>query len=127
MAAVAIPLIAAALPEVLNLVNLIVGLVHPKAIAAEQAHGPLSGPVKFADVFVAVMADLVKAHAAGTIAILPDEATVKIIEQSVITTMKLAGMLGDAAAVVASPGSASAGGVSQAVKMTPGMSLLVTA
>jgi hypothetical protein len=90
VAAVAIPLIAGLLPDI---VSLIAGLVHPKAIAAEAAHGPISGPVKFADVFTGTMKDLIAAHAAGTIAVLPDEAIVKVIIQAVVTTMKLGGLL----------------------------------
>ena len=95
MAAALIPLIAGLAPEI---VNLIVGLVHPKAIAAEQKNGPLSGPVKFADVFVGVMKDLTAAHVAGTILVLPDDATVKVIIQAVVTSMQLSGYLGGAIA-----------------------------
>ncbi len=99
MAAAIVPLIGALAPEI---ISLIAGLVHPKAIAAEAANGPLSGPVKFADVFVSVMSDLAKAHAAGTIAALPDDATVKVVIQAVVTSMQLSGLIGGAAA--AAPG-----------------------
>jgi hypothetical protein len=99
-AAAVFPIIAGLLPDI---VSLIAGLVHPKAIAAEAAHGPLSGPVKFADVFASTMKDLIAAHAAGTIPLLPDEPMVKIVIQAVVTTMKLGGLLGDSAAVAVPP------------------------
>src|ERR1051326_5311339 len=89
MADVILPLIAGLGPE---LINLVVGLIHQKAPAAE-AMGPSTGPVKFADVFVAVMSDLTKAKAAGQIAVLPDDAVVKLIIQAVVMSMKLSGVL----------------------------------
>jgi hypothetical protein len=119
MAAALIPLIAGLAPEI---INLIVGLVHPKAIAAEQNNGPLSGPVKFADVFVGVMKDLTAAHVAGTIALLPDDATVKVIIQAVVTSMQLTGLIGGASPA-ATPSALSA----QSVVLKNGQSVLVTA
>jgi hypothetical protein len=124
MAAALIPLLAGLAPEI---VNLIVGLVHPKAIVAEQL-GAATGPVKFADVFVSVMSDLGKAHAAGTIAVQPDDATVKVIIQAVVTSMKLSGYLGGAIAAPApSPQSPVAGPNRTDVALKAGQSLLVTA
>ena len=116
MAAALIPLIAGLAPEI---INLIVGLVHPKAIAAEQNNGPLTGPVKFADVFVAVMQDLANAHAAGRISGLPDDATVKVIIQAVVTSMQLSGYLGGA---ISAPAPSA-----QSVVLKAGQSVLVTA
>lgn len=92
--AAAAPIAQAVLPEI---ISLIAGLVHKAAPAAEAANGPATGPVKFADVFVQVMGNLVKAHAAGQIATLPDDPTVKIIIQTVVTSMKLLGALSPAA------------------------------
>jgi hypothetical protein len=88
---IALPLI---LTEVPKLIDLIVGLVHKQAPVAEASGGPNTGPVKFADVFIATMEDLIKAHAKGTIPGLPDEAEVKVIIQAVVTSMKLSGVLG---------------------------------
>jgi hypothetical protein len=124
MAAALIPLLAGLAPEI---VNLIVGLVHPKAIAAEQL-GPATGLVKFADVFVSVMSDLVKAHAAGTIAVLPDEATVKVIIQAAVTSMQLSGLLGGSIAAPA-PSAQSPVAVPNRtdVALKGGQSILVTA
>lgn len=90
MAAVAIPLIAGILPDVINLIS---ALVHKHAPTAEQAGTTGTGAVKFADVFTAIMKDLVAAHAAGTIPTLPDDATVKIIQQAVVNSLKLLGAL----------------------------------
>jgi hypothetical protein len=119
MAAALVPLIAGIAPEI---VNLIVGLVHPKAIAAEQNNGPLTGPVKFADVFVAVMQDLTNAHVAGQLSVLPDDATVKVIIQAVVTSMQLSGYLGGA---IAGPTPSTPSG--QSVVLKTGQSVLVTA
>ncbi len=122
MAAAVIPLIATLAPE---LINLIVGLVHKKAPEAEVL-GPGTGALKFADVFVGVMQDLIKAHAAGSLpGALPDEATVKTIIQSIVTSLKLLGALGGAPTppvVVPAPG----GTVPQVVVIRPGQSLTIT-
>ena len=92
MAAVAVPLISALLPEV---INLIAGLVHKAAPVAEVSNGPKTGPVKFADVFAAVMTALQNAAAAGSIPkILPPDDTVKAIIQAVVTSMQISGVLG---------------------------------
>jgi hypothetical protein len=124
MAAALIPLLSGLAPEI---VNLIVGLVHPKAIAAEQL-GPATGLVKFADVFVSVMSDLVKAHAAGTIPALPDEATVKVIIQAAVTSMQLSGLLGGAIAAPAPSAQSPVAGPNRTdVALKGGQSILVTA
>ena len=102
------------------LIDLIVGLVHQKAPVAEQL-GPGTGPVKFADVFVSVMTDLTKAKAAGRIEALPDDPTVKVIIQAVVTSMQMSGMLGGAIAVPPVAPSA------QSIVLKGGQSLLVTA
>ena len=95
MAAAIIPIVAPlVLTEVPKLIDLIVGLVHKKAPAAESALGAGTGLVKLADVYTGTMQDLIKAKAAGTIPGLPDEAEVKIIIQAVVTSMKLLGGLG---------------------------------
>jgi hypothetical protein len=125
MAAALIPLIAGLAPAV---INLIVGLVHHKAPVAEQNGGPLTGPSKFADVFVGTMADLVKAHAAGQIDVLPDEPTVKVILQAVVTSMQLSGYLGGAiTGPVPATQSPVAGPNCADVVLNAGHSLLVTA
>jgi hypothetical protein len=120
MAAALVPLIAGLAPDI---INLIVGLVHPKAIAAQQANGPLTGPVKFADVFVSVMQSLTSAHVAGTISVLPDDATVKTIIQSVVTSMQLSGVLGAAVPTALAPGAPAA---TQSITLQPGQSILIT-
>ena len=117
MAAALIPLIAGLAPEI---INLIVGLVHPAATKAEDA-GTLTGPVKFADVFVSVMGDLAKAKAAGTISEIPADPTVKTIIQAVVTSMQLSGVLGSGnPSPVTTP-------TSQSIVLKAGQSLLVTA
>ena len=119
MAAALIPLIAGLAPEI---ISLIVGLVHQKAPAAEQDNGPLTGPVKFADVFVKVMRDLTNAYVTGQISVLPDDTTVKVIIQAVVTSMQLSGYLGGAIAAP-TPSTSSA----QSVVLKTGQSVLVTA
>ena len=120
MAAIAIPLIGAVAPAI---IDLIASLTHPKAIAVEQL-GPGTGAVKFADVFVSVMADLVKAKAAEQIDALPAEGTVKTIIQSVVTAMKLSGLLGGIAAPVATTNPAEA---TENYTLSAGQSVLVRA
>jgi hypothetical protein len=67
-AGVIVPLVLAALPELLKVISpLIVALVHKQAPVIEAQQGPGTGPVKIADLNVFVMAALVKAHAAGEI------------------------------------------------------------
>src|SRR5436189_6402300 len=90
MAGAAISLIGALAPD---LINLVVGLVHKKAPLAEATHGPNTGPIKFADVFSMVMGELAKAHAVGTISMLPDDASVKTVIQAVVASMKMSGLL----------------------------------
>jgi hypothetical protein len=122
MAAALIPLIAGLAPEI---INLIVSLVHPKAIAAEQL-GTGTGPVKFANVFVAVMQDLAKAHAAGTISVLPDDATVKTIIQSVVVSMQLSGFLGGTAPTPVTDVAATPSTPLRAVSILPGQSITIS-
>jgi len=89
-AAILVPLIEGLGPP---LINFLTGLIHKKALEAEQTHGPKSGPLKFADVFVGVMNDVAKAKAAGTISVMPDDNLVKIIIQAVTTSMMISGTL----------------------------------
>ena len=65
------------------------------------------------------MQDLVKAKVAGQIAVLPDEALVKIIIQAVVTSMKLPGGLLGAAA-------APAPATSQSIVLTAGQTLAIS-
>lgn len=118
MAAIAAPLIQTLGP---GLIDLIAGLVHQKAPAAEQARGKGTGPVKYADVFAATMQDLINAHAAGQIPTLPDEALVKIVIQAVVTSMKLSGQLSSDPTAVALAASGS-----QSIILAAGQTLVVT-
>lgn len=94
MAALAIPAIIAAAPLVENaIVSLIAALTHKTAPLVEAARGAGTGPVKFADLFVSVMSDLALAHSKGQISMVPDDATAKLIIQSVLSSMKLLGLL----------------------------------
>jgi hypothetical protein len=96
MAGVIVPLIASLAPSI---ISLIAGLVHKQAPVAETTHGPGTGPVKFTDVFNYVITALQSAAAAGQIdKALPSDDAVKTIIQSVVTSMKLTGLLGDAPA-----------------------------
>ncbi len=103
MAAAAIPLIASLAPSI---IDLIVGLVHKGAPKQEAALGDKTGPVKFANLFVSVMSDLAKAHAAGSISDIPSDDAAKTIIQSVISSMKLLGLL-NGASIPDAPGPAS--------------------
>ena len=92
MASLAVPLITAIAPEI---ITLIAGLVHKQAPVAEAANGPSTGPVKFADVFGAVITALTSAAAAGQIPKqLPSNDIVKVVIQAVVSSMKLGGLLG---------------------------------
>lgn len=110
MAAAAIPLIAAFAPQI---ISLIAGLVHKRAPIAEATHGPATGPVKFTDVLSDVMLKLQAAAGAGQIPKqLPGDDLIKLVIQSVVTSMKLEGLLGennipavtDSNAIVLAPG-----------------------
>ena len=95
MAAVAIPVLTALAPSILELIT---SLVHRGAPAQEAALGAKTGPVKFANLFASVMQDLINAHAAGQIAgDLPTTDLVKFVMQIVITSLKLQGVLGSTA------------------------------
>lgn len=94
------PLIGTLAPAVVSLIS---SLVTQHAQTAEATHGQGTGAVKFSDVFVAVMQDLVNTHAAGQLPELPDEATVKTIIQAVVTAMKITNVLGTPAAAPANP------------------------
>lgn len=85
-----IPLIAGIAPSI---INLIAGLVHKHAPQAEAASGPGTGPVKFADVVNAVLVNLQTAAAAGQIQGVPGEDQIKLIVQSIVSSMKLQGLL----------------------------------
>lgn len=90
MAAAIIPIVASLAPDI---IGLIAGLVHKHAPIAE-ATGPGTGPVKFADVFGAVMTALQNAAAAGSISKqLPSDEAIKSIIQAVVSSMKLSGLL----------------------------------
>jgi len=106
---------------------LIAGLVHQKAPAQDAALGSGTGPVKFANLFVDVMGDLAKAHAAGTIDTIPDDATAKTVIQSVISSMKLLGLLDgsvvvDPAAVTTVTAPPAAAAAAKAQPKVPGAS-----
>jgi hypothetical protein len=120
LAAALIPLLTPLIPAITNdIIALITGLVHKSAPIAEANSGPSTGPVKFADVFVSTMSDLVKAHAAKQIALLPDEATVKLIIQSVVSSLKLSGQL--AVAALTAPAMAP-----QSLALVAGQSIVIT-
>lgn len=114
MAAAIIPVIATLAPE---LINLITSLVHQHAPIAEQNNGAGTGPVKFADVLLAVKDSLDKALKAGQIRELPEEASLQIIIQAVVTSMKISGTLTSSTTVIANP---------QAVTLTTGQSLTIS-
>jgi hypothetical protein len=94
MAGAIVPIIGALAPSI---INLIAGLVHQKAPVQQAALGSGTGAVKFANLFLDVMNDLTKAHAAGQIDTIPDDATAKTVIQSVISSMKLLGLLDSSA------------------------------
>jgi hypothetical protein len=95
MAGVIVPLVLAALPELLKVISpLISALVHQHAPVIEAQQGPGTGPVKIADLNLIVMAALIKAHAAGEITCdLPSPELVKVMVQTAVSSMKAAGML----------------------------------
>ncbi len=119
MAAAIVPLIAQLAPEI---VSLVVGLIHGHAPVAEAARGSGTGPAKFADVFVAVMKDLASAHAVGSIPVLPDDPTVKLIIQSVVNSMQLMGGLGAAAKASPAPVAASV----KSLTLAPGQAITIS-
>jgi hypothetical protein len=95
----ALPAIEALAPSIINLIT---GLVHKAAPAAEAANGPSTGPVKFGQVFTDVVAALNSAAAAGQIAkTLPSDPAIQIIIQAVVTSMQLNGQLASPAATPA--------------------------
>ena len=94
MAAAIIPLVSALAPEI---INLIVGLVHKSAPAAESQLGAATGPAKFGMVFGDVVAALNKAAVAGQISkTLPADETIQVIIQAAVQSMQLSGLLGAA-------------------------------
>jgi hypothetical protein len=105
-----IPIIASVAPSI---ISLIAGLVHKNAPIAEATHGPGTGPVKFADVFTAVITALQSAAAAGQIdKTLPSDDSIKAIIQAVVSSMQLSGLLGATASTPpSSPGNPAAGAV----------------
>lgn len=91
MAAAIIPLIAGIAPPI---INLIAGLVNKHAPAAETQFGPGTGPIKFADVFSNVINALQKSASAGTIdKTLPPDDTIKLIIQSIVSSLNISGQL----------------------------------
>lgn len=121
MAAVAIPLIAGILPDV---IKLIASLVHQHAPVAQTTNGDGTGPVKFAEVFAAVMKSLQAAAAAGRIpSAMPADEIIKAIIEAVVSSMKLSGLLGgDQPPVPVITG----GGGPQAITIRPGQQLVIT-
>ncbi len=116
MAAAAIGLLLPLLEPVVA--NLIAGLVHRHAPAIEQQYGPGTGPVKLPDLFAAVIGDLQRAAAAGTIPKqLPSDDLIRVVVQSVVSSMKLSGLLESAVPALATP---------QAVTLRAGQSLTIT-
>jgi hypothetical protein len=114
-------LIPALIPLGLELIDFIASIVHPKVVAASATGTTGTGPVLLADVFAATMGDLAKAHAAGMITgTLPDDATVKVIIQSVYTALKLSGVLSAASPAL------QAGGA-QPIALKSGQSILISA
>ena len=105
MAAAIVPLVAGLAPTIINLIT---SLVHRNAPIAEAKLGNGTGPVKFADVFGAVIVALQSAAAAGTIdKQLPSDESVKLIIQAVVSSMKLQGQLDTTPAPIAVTGVAS--------------------
>lgn len=91
MAAVAIPIITAVAPSI---IQLIAGLVHRSAPIQEATQGPKTGPVKFAGVFADVIQALTAAANAGQIdKVLPPDPAIQVIIQAVITSMQISGLL----------------------------------
>ena len=104
MASLAVPLITAIAPEIITLIT---GLVHKQAPVAEAANCPSTGPVKFADVFGAVITALTSAAAAGQIPKqLPSDDIVKVVIQAVVSSMKLGGLLGSPTVTIPAPATA---------------------
>lgn len=91
MAAIAIPLITTLAPSI---IQLIAGLVHKEAPAAEARYGAGTGPVKFSDVFSAVIQQLQAAATTGAIPKeLPSDEAIKMVIQAVVSSMNLQGQL----------------------------------
>ncbi|MDP9171438.1 MAG: hypothetical protein M3N54_12530 [Acidobacteriota bacterium] len=96
MATAIVPIIAQLIPLMPQVIDLIASLVHHKAQAAEVTHGPGTGPVKFTDVFVGTMKELVAAHVAGQIDAVPSDDQLRVVIQAVVKTMKLSSLLSGA-------------------------------
>jgi hypothetical protein len=112
VAAAFIPLATTLAPA---LINLIASLAHSKAPVIEQQYGSGTGPVKFGALFGDVVMALQKAAAAGQIdKVLPNDDTIKLVIQAVVTAMQLSGVLATAPAV-------------QAVADTSGQSIVLSA
>jgi len=129
MAAALIPL---ALPIASEIITLITGLVHSHAPAAEAQLAGGTGPVKFTQVFQAVMTQLQAAAAAGQIAgVLPSDEAVKVVIQAVVTSMKLQGQLDSSTPAPAPLASRTATGAITApeannvVRLSKGQTMLV--
>jgi D-alanyl-D-alanine dipeptidase len=114
-----IPLLAGLAPSI---VDLIAALTHRSAPVAEATFGAKAGPVKLATVLSDVMVDLQRAAAAGTIPKeLPSDQTISTVVQSVISSMKLSGLL-DSPTQPAAPQATQ--GASYVLK--PGQSVTIT-
>lgn len=117
MAAAIVPLIASVAP---SLIDLITSLVHKGAPALEAQLGSGTGPVKFAELFGSVLGDLQKAATAGQIdKALPADETIKLIIQSVVTSMKRLGLLSS------TPTDTAAAAPSSTLMLHPGQTLTI--
>ena len=117
MASVIVPLVMGLAPEV---IKLIASLVHKSAPTAESI-GPGTGVVKFAQVFGDVVTALTSAASAGQISkTLPPDDAIKLIIESVVSSMKLSGDLPASGAPV--PAAAQTGQLS----LKPGQTLTIT-
>jgi hypothetical protein len=123
MAASIVGLIGSLAPDI---INLIASLVQKSATQAEQQLGSGTGPVKFAQVFTDVITALQNAASAGAIGkTLPGDDDVKLIIQSVVTSMKNLGLLSSStAATLLQPVAAPAG--TQTLNLHSGDSLTIT-
>lgn len=120
-----IPLIGALAPTIINLIT---SLTTKHATTAETALGSGTGPVKFAQVFNAVLVDLQAAAAAGQIdKILPPDATIQTIIQSTVMSMQLAGLLPSSTVSALGKASATAAPTVTPVSLTSGQSITITA
>jgi len=116
MATAIIPIITGLAPA---LIELIAGLVHQFAPREEQQLGAGTGQAKMANVFSDVVQSLQKAAAVGTIPKeLPPDQTIGLIIQSVVSSMKLSGLLEPPPTATLAP--------AQDITLRPGQSVRIT-